>query len=152
MKKQTLIILFGSSLMMLAACTATTGTASNVSTKPVAASSMRPTQPGDGAMSCEQLTTEINALDTRIAETQSLANQGAARNVQKQATDSAIRYGAVKSGLLHKVPFGGSLLNSALNAKRNSDQAKMVAAQQDAQNAEMRRTSLMGIYTGKGCS
>ena len=139
----------------LGGCTATTGgMTSNAKASSQAAQSLQPSQPGDASMSCEQLTAEIATVDGLLAEANMASGESAANNVANSAINAGARYGIAKTGaasVVGKVPFGGSLLNSALNSRAKSAEKKRLAAQDTAQNAAVRRSSLMGIYTGKGC-
>ena len=141
--------------LTLGACSATTGgTASNVNASSQAAQSLQPSQPGDANLTCEQLTAEIASVETLLADANMASGESAADNVANSAINAGARYGIAKSGaasVVGRVPFGGSLLNSALNSRAKSAEKKRMAAQNTAQNAAVRRSSLMGIHTGKGC-
>ena len=132
--------------LMASACTATAGGGSSNLAPLIMVS-----QPGDANMSCEQLTTEIAAMDATMAE-------------HRQAADSAVRSGeamgtgaqvatnaALYSGALSRVPGLGMAANAAAGQARARAQAEAERQEENARNAQMRRTALMGVYQGKGC-
>lgn len=108
-------------------------------------------QPGDAAMTCEELSTEIAAMDTAMAEHRMAAanaeRSGAAAGTGADLATNAALY----SGALGRVPGLGLAANAAANQARASAAAEAARREENARNAEMRRTALMGVYQGKGC-
>lgn len=116
---------------------------------------LQPNQMSGASMTCDQLKMEIGSVDAVLAQANVDGQESRAGNVANQTTNTAVRYGVAKSGaanVLGKVPFGMSMFNSALNSRAKAAEKKRLEAQAEAQNAAVRRSSLMGIYTGKGCS
>jgi len=108
-------------------------------------------QPGDAQMSCEALTTEIAAMDAAIAE-QRQAAADAERSGQATATGAHVATNAaLYSGALGRVPGLGLAANAAAGQAQANARAEAERREENARNAEMRRTSLMGIYQGRGC-
>ncbi len=157
--KPVLMLTTSMAMLLLGACSATTsGVAARAKSISAAAPavSVQAQQPGDASLTCAQLSAQIKSADGAISQANAMAGESRAGNVANQAANAAIRHGVARSsaarGVIAKVPFGGALFNSALNAKSKSDEKKRVQAQNTAQSAAMRRSTLMGIYTGKGCS
>lgn len=145
-------------LLFLSACSATTGASSMASATPqekAVSMKLQPNQAGDSSLTCEQLTAEVASIDGILMEANAASGTSAANNVTNQAVGTAVRHGIARSGaarsVVSKVPFGGSLLNSALNSRAKADERKRQDAVNRAQNAYVRRSTLMGIRTGKGC-
>lgn len=116
---------------------------------------LQPAQTADASMTCDQLKMEIGSVDAVLAQANVDGQNNGDRNITDDATGAAVRYGVAKSGaanVLGRVPFGMSMFNSALNSRAKAAEKKRLEAQATAQNAAVRRSSLMGIYTGKGCS
>ncbi len=116
----------------------------------------QPTLTGDASLTCDQLKMEIGSVDAVLAQANADSQENQAGNVANQATNAAIRTGVARSGaarsVIGKVPFGMSMFNKALNSRAKAAENKRMEAQKTAQTAAVRRSSLMGIYTGKGCS
>lgn len=115
-----------------------------------------PNPTGDASLTCDQLKMEIGSVDTVLAQANTDSQESRAGNVANQATDTAIRHGVARSsaaqGVIARVPFGMSMFNKALNSRAKAAENKRIEAQNTAQNAAVRRSSLAGIYAGKGCS
>ena len=109
------------------------------------------TQVGDGTMSCTQLTAEIRAQDARIETAQKDYQKATGRNIEDSALNAAASFGLAKTGVMNKVPFGNSMAKSFLGSSKKAKEKKAKAAEAEAQNAALRRSTLMGIYTGKRC-
>ncbi len=166
--KQTSILAASTAVLLLSACSATTSGVANtvksqakssvvksVTSTPTSSVALQPNQVGDASLTCDQLKMEIGSVDALLAQANTDSQESRAGNVGNQASNAAVRYGVAKSGaanVLGKVPFGMKMFNSALNSRAKAAEKKRVEAQNTAQNAAVRRSSLMGIYTGKGCS
>ncbi len=151
----------GAAVMTIAGCGATTGgVAQSIAARTVATKTMTPTQrtvvpttPSvDASATCEQLSVKMVELDAEIAQNQALVDTNTGRNVGDSALNAGASYGLAKSGILNRVPFGGSLARSAMNAKRNARAQKAADAQAMLQDAAIRKSSAAGLYAGKGCS
>jgi hypothetical protein len=106
---------------------------------------------GDAAKTCEQIKSEIAETDTVFAT----AEVASGRTIEGDVTNAAVSYGmskAVTSGALAKVPFGGMFAKRAVKAKAKAEAKKRAEAELAMQNANMRKSTLMGVYAGKGCS
>jgi hypothetical protein len=58
---------------------------------------------------------------------------------------------ALYSGALGRVPGLGLAANAAGAQARARGEAEAERREQNARNAELRRTALMGVYQGRGC-
>jgi hypothetical protein len=144
-----------SKLTLLSACAAALSLGACSATASGGGADLAPliqvSQPGDAQMSCEQLTTEIAAMDAAIAE-QRQAAVDAERSGQVAATGAGVATNAaLYSGALGRVPGLGLAANAAAGQAQARAQAEAERREENARNAEMRRTSLMGIYQGRGC-
>ena len=162
-------------IAMLGACSATTSGVANVVKSQAKSSATNavvnkvapkakttnmvvamPNPTGDASLTCDQLKMEIGSVDAVLAQANANSQETRAGNVANQATNAAIRNGVARSGaarsVIAKVPFGMSMFNKALNSRAKAAENKRLAAQNTAQNAAVRRSSLAGIYAGKGCS
>jgi hypothetical protein len=110
-------------------------------------------QPGDGNLSCADLKAEIARMDQMGATAQTEGANAQANVATTGAIASAATSAALYSGALGRSfgGFGGMLAGGAqsLLGAKQSQQAQQTASL--AQNAQMRRTRLMGIYQGKAC-
>lgn len=164
-------------IALLSACSATTSGVSNAAkpqakpatttavvnkvapkapeAKPTTMASVKPAATGDASLTCDQLKMEIGAADAVLAQANIDGQETGDRNIADDATGAAVRYGVAKSGaanVIGRVPFGMKMFNGALNSRSKAAKKKRLEAQKMAQNAAVRRSSLAGIYTGKGCS
>lgn len=115
------------------------------------ADSIQISQPGDGAMSCVQLATEVGRMDQIVSGAEKAKSNAESNGRMANVAGSVATNAAVYSGVLGSVPglgFFGSAVEGAVKADAEAE-AKQQA--QTVQNAQMRRVSLMGIYQGKGC-
>ena len=106
---------------------------------------------GDAAKTCEQIKAEIAETDAAFTT----AEAATGRTIESDVTGAAVSYGmskAVTSGALAKVPFGGLFAKKAVKAKEKAAAKKRAEAEMAMQNANMRKSTLMGVYAGKGCS
>jgi hypothetical protein len=159
--KLLLNLVAGAAVMTIAGCGATTGgVAQSIAARTVATKPMTPTQrtvvpttPSvDASATCEQLSVKMAELDAEIAQNQALVDTNTGRNIGDDALNAGASYGLAKSGILNRVPFGGSLARSAMNAKRNARAQKAADAQAMLQDAAIRKSSAAGLYAGKSCS
>ncbi len=161
--KLLLNLVAGAAVMTIAGCGATTGgVAQSIAAKTVATKVMAPTptqrsvvttMPSvDASATCEQLSVKMAELDAEMAQNQALVDTNTGRNIGDDAVNAGASYGLAKSGILNRVPFGGSLARSAMNAKRNARAQKAADAQAMLQDAAIRKSSAAGLYAGKGCS
>lgn len=108
-------------------------------------------QPGDGSMSCEQISAEIDNMNLMIAEAeQASANAEASGAAAGAATGAAVN-AALYSGALGRVPGLGFAANAAGGLAQQQAQAQAERQAENARRAELRRTALTGISAGKGC-
>lgn len=112
---------------------------------------LRVSYPTDGALTCDQLGAEINAV-AEIAgiaaqNVQNAESQGAMANV---ATSVAIN-GALYSGALGAVPGLGAFASLAGGMARRNAEARARAEAERIRIAEQRYSLLTGIYQGRQC-
>jgi hypothetical protein len=108
--------------------------------------------PGDGALNCEGLGTEITKVETILGiSTDSAARAEGAGRAAELGTSVAIN-GALYSGALGAVPGLGLFGNAAGGMMKARAAAKAKQAQETIRTAETRRAMLMGMYQGKGCA
>lgn len=115
--------------VLLAGCQTTGGGAS-----------LQTHKPGDSAMGCEEIAQEIAAMDQIIGDAD-------ASETQRQMTESGVavaQTAAIHSGAGNIVP-GANLVGGLLSMGTQG-------AKDQKEKATLRRTSLMGMYQGKGCS
>jgi hypothetical protein len=135
--KSTLVLAVSLAAIGLGGCLTTGGSSDTPTT------ALRAHQPGDAKMTCEELTTEIAQMDQIIQE---------AKDAQATAQMTGQGIGVAQSAVPHvgggagmfRVLQGASMLTSATAQSGQS-------AAERAQQAELRRTSLVGIYQGKEC-
>ncbi len=153
----------GAAVMTLAGCGATTGgVAQSIAAKTAASKVMAPTPTQrsvvpmtptvDASATCEQLSVKMVEIDAEMAQNKTQVDSNTGRNISDDALSAGASYGLAKSGILNRVPFGGSLARKALNAKQNAKAQKAANAQAALQDAAIRRSSIAGLYAGKGCS
>jgi hypothetical protein len=135
--------LAGTSLL-LAGCATTAGSTT-------AAAALQVSYPGDADMSCEALAAEIDRMDMMMA-----ASEQAAIDAENRGNAAATGAGlatnaALYSGALGRVPGLGFAANAAGQHARTQAEAEAERREEDARTAELRRTSLMGIYQGRDC-
>ncbi len=108
-------------------------------------------QPGDGDLTCEQITTEINDMNTMIsAANQSASDAETSGAVAGTAANAAVNT-ALYSGVLGRVPGLGVAANAAGGIAQQRAKAEAERQAENARRAELRRTALTGIAAGKGC-
>ena len=107
--------------------------------------------PGDAALTCEGLASEIGKVEgiLGISSEQAASAQGAGKAAEI-GTSVAIN-GALYSGALGRVPGLGLMGNAAGGLMKQRAAAKEAAAKEQIRTAETRRAMLMGMHTGKGC-
>jgi len=141
-------LIFASAALVFAAAgcqTTGTGTAS-------AAPMLQVSQPDDAVMDCDQLRSEIARMDQLMgAAVQQAANAEASGRTANVATGAAINAG-LYSGALGRVPGLGAAAHAAGNLAQQNAAAEAERKQEEARRAELRRTSLSGVYAGKGCA
>jgi hypothetical protein len=98
------------------------------------------TQPGDGKMSCQQITDEISAMETVIETSKSSQSKSDMAGIG--ASIAGHFAGWAGGGIGAAVATNGA--NAVIGKNKQSAEERMKAAEQ-------RRTMLMGIYAGKGC-
>ena len=108
--------------------------------------------PTDGAMTCEQMNAEVARMDQIVATSNQAAGgaQGAATAANLGAT-VAIE-GALRTGVLGRVPGLGMFANGAANLARQNAEAKQKAAEETIRTATTRRALMTGLYQGKNCA
>jgi hypothetical protein len=107
--------------------------------------------PGDADMSCEALETEIARMDAMMGADMQAAADAEARGSAAGAGASAAISAAGYSGALGRMPGLGFAANAAAGHAQAQAQAEAERREENARRAELRRTSLMGIYQGRGC-
>ena len=107
--------------------------------------------PGDGALTCEGLSSEIAKVEgiLGISSEQAASAQGAGKAAEL-GTSVAIN-GALYSGALGRVPGLGLMGNAAGGLMKQRAAAKEAAAKEQIRTAETRRAMLMGMHSAKGC-
>ena len=134
----------------LLAASAVTGCATTGSSEPQTAL-IQVHNPGDSAMTCPELETEIAEMDALMAaEMQSAANAEARGDTAATGANVATN-AALYSGALGQVPGLGFAANAAAGHSQAQARAEAERREENARRAELRRTSLMGIYQGRGC-
>ncbi len=98
------------------------------------------TQPGDGQMTCEEISTEIATMDTVITEAES----------SKSASNLA-GIGASIAGHFAGLAGGGIGAAGATNGANAVVNYNKQSAEERTDAAKQRRTMLMGIHAGKSC-
>ncbi len=110
--------------------------------------SLQVQQPGDASMSCAELAGEIGAMDQVIGEANAAETEGQLTGAGIAVAEQAAIYGGAGAALGRALP-AASVLSGFLGS---TQQAAQQSAKERAQAAQLRRTSLMGIYQGRGCS
>jgi hypothetical protein len=108
-------------------------------------------QPGDANMTCPDLTAEIGRMDQVLGTAQQNQANAAQSSATAGAVGSAAVNGALYTGALGRVPGLGFLASGAQRLAQQNAEAKAAEAAKLQQDATMRRTMLMGMYTGKQC-
>ncbi|MEM6898952.1 MAG: hypothetical protein AAF583_04180 [Pseudomonadota bacterium] len=136
-----LITIYGMSIMLCACATAPGLSQQEV--PPLLAAY----QPGDGDMTCDQLTTELNNMASLVSEA-------------KQKTQSAQTTGLAAGAATNAAVYGGALGNipglgmaASVAGDFAQQRARQVAEREaeNAQNAQIRHTSLSTMSAQKGC-
>jgi hypothetical protein len=109
-------------------------------------------QPNDANLTCEQLFAEIGTMDQILGQAQQNQANAASSSATAGAVGSAATNAALYSGALGRVPGLGFLAGGAQRLMQQNAEAKAAEAAKLQQDATMRRTMLMGMYTGKGCA
>ena len=99
-------------------------------------------------VSCETLTAQIAAEDTKIAEATQII-EGDKDTLSKQVGKMALNQGASRA--LKSVPFGGFLAKSVVKTAMDSGKISAELAQANMNEANIRKAQLSGLYAGKGC-
>ncbi|MED5548761.1 MAG: hypothetical protein VX529_05315 [Pseudomonadota bacterium] len=107
--------------------------------------------PGDADMTCEQLSAEIGRMDQMMGSDMQAAANAEARGSAAAAGTSAAISAAAYSGALGRVPGLGFAANAAGGHAQAQAQAEAERREENVRRAELRRTSLMGIYQGRDC-
>lgn len=112
---------------------------------------MQVSYPGDGALTCEGLASEIAKVEGILGiSSEQVASARGAGQAAELGTSVAIN-GALYSGALGRVPGLGLMGNAAGGLMKQRAAAKEAAAKEQIRTAETRRAMLMGMHTGKGC-
>jgi len=107
--------------------------------------------PDDAQMDCEAIKTEMTRMETIMAQSnQAKANAQTSGQVASTAAGAATN-AALYSGALSRVPGLGLFANAASGLAQAGANQTAAQREQEAKTAEMRRTSLNGLYVGKGC-
>lgn len=107
--------------------------------------------PGDAAMDCAAITTEVARIDQIVADAnaQVAKAEGQAKGANLGAAVAV--EGMLRTGLLGRAPGMGRIANQAANvARQRAEQVKAQAAG-EIQAATTRKALLSGLYTGKAC-
>lgn len=131
--------------LALGACTTTVGSSAELAPLLVA------NQPGDGDLSCEEITAEIDHMNLMMAEAEQAAANAQSSGAMAGAATSAAVNTAAYSGALGRVPGLGFAANAAGGLAQQQAAAQAERQAENARRAEMRRTALTGIAAGKGC-
>jgi hypothetical protein len=129
---------------------------SSVFAIPVSAQTPLPTtiqvsQPGDANLSCPDLTAQIGQMDQILGTAQQNQANAATSSATAGAVGSAATSAALYSGALGRMPGLGFLAGGAQRLMQQNAEQKAADAAKLQQDATMRRTMLMGMYTGKAC-
>ena len=104
-------------------------------------------KPGDGKMTCAQITAEINEMNQILG-----IAEGEVRNAQVLGlTQGAAINAAVYSGALGAAGSSLPYLGSAINVAGSLNNMNKQKAEQRATAAFNRRSVLTGMYAAKGC-
>jgi len=135
MKISTKILLMLSAFS-LAACQTTGSSSGNIATSKL----------DDSKLTCEQIAAESAEMDQLIAE----ANQTKSGQHMANVGTSVASHAALHSGALGSVPFLGSMMGAA-NSLQGAQKVSAQNADQVIQQANMRKATLSGLYSGKDC-
>ncbi len=119
----------------------TPGAAATTANAPVA------NQPGDAAMTCEQIKAEINQMNEILGVAQGEIRAAESIGLTK---DLAIN-GALQSGALASAGSSVPYLGAAMNMMNQANTQKKAAAEARVTAAYNRRSVLTGMYAVKGC-
>ena len=113
--------------------------------------SIQVSQPGDANLTCPDLTQQIAQMDQILGTAQQ--NQASAETSGQTAgiVGSAATNAALYSGAFGRMSGLGFLAGGAQRLMQQGAEAKAAEAAKLQQDATMRRTMLMGMYTGKAC-
>ncbi len=142
MRKLTMIAL-GVSALSIAACQ----TNSRAQPDPAVAAQIQ----ADAALSCDDLNTELVALDKFIAEASDEKSSATTAAVTNAVGRRAAVATAARTGLLNKVPLAGRLLVTAAEAKEKSDHGKAASLAGEIGEAKLRRERLAGYAANNAC-
>ncbi len=127
-------------------------TANNLSdaTSPTHSNTAPTIQSVDATLSCEDISTQLAALDLQLSEDRKAAGI-TGKDVALDAAGSAVTYEAAKSGLLSQNPNVGRAMNmfGSMNKKRKENRRKEALAA--VQEGEMHRAALSQSWTEKKC-
>ena len=113
--------------------------------------SIQVSQPGDANLTCPDLTQQIALMDQILGTAQQNQANAQASGTTAGIVGSAATNAALYSGALGRVPGLGFLASGAERLARQNAENKAAEAAKLQQDATMRRTMLMGMYTGKAC-
>lgn len=108
-------------------------------------------QPGDGSMSCDEISTAIADMELLMLQSNQNARNAETSGTTANAAASAATSAALYSGALGRVPGLGFAANAAGSMVQQNAQAEAERQAENARTAELRRSALTGIYAGKGC-
>ena len=100
-------------------------------------------EPGDANLTCKQLVQQIQAMDAAIAEAESSQTKSKIAGAGLGILQSAIPHLGVGGGTITAMQATGAAANVAGGSVQSADET--------IKQAQMRRTSLIGIHTGKAC-
>ena len=158
MKSSTLIIVSALALS-LGACGATTGSLTQTMAQKAATTAMTQSversetvesetvtvDPFDASEDCEALTVQMAELDTTITDSQKVIESGgsnvAANVATTGVTHAALHAGA--AGAIAKVPFGGFLAKSAMDAPAKAAKKRVKKAEKALKKAELKKAQLV---------
>ena len=142
------LILAPALAVALAACSTTVGASGETADL---APLLVANQPGDGEMSCEQISAEIDKMNLLIVEAEQASANAEASGAAAGAASGAAVNAALYSGALGRVPGLGFAANAAGGLAQQQAKAQAERQAENARRAELRRTALTGISAGKGC-
>lgn len=108
-----------------------------------AAAVINANEPGDANLNCKQLVEQIQAMDAAIATAESSQTKSKIAGAGLGILQSAMPHFGIGSGTIGAMQATGVAANAAGSAGQS--------AEETVKQAQMRRTALIGIHTGKAC-
>jgi hypothetical protein len=108
--------------------------------------------PGDAAMDCAAIATEVGRMDSLIADAsaQVAKADGSAKGAGLASTVAV--EGMLRTGVLGRMPGLGQFANAASNMARQNAEKVRANAGQTIQTATTRKAMMSGLYAGKSCN